>query len=137
MLLLDTVALIRMGTGEILQRRARKALRQAEFEGVRNSVSVATAWEACLLESRARSGITVGSDGETWFRNATKLFDLTVLPIDERIAVGSRKLPGIFHPDPADRFIVATAREYGLSIITTDRKILAYAAQGHVRAIEC
>lgn len=31
--------------------------------------------------------------------------------------------------------IVATARDLGLPLITRDRKILAYAAEGHLQAI--
>ena len=38
--------------------------------------------------------------------------------------------------DPADRFIVATARHFGISLLTADRAILAYAANGHVDAID-
>lgn len=37
----------------------------------------------------------------------------------------------------ADRIIVATAREYGLEIVTRGRRILDYAEQGHIRAIAC
>jgi PIN domain nuclease of toxin-antitoxin system len=46
-------------------------------------------------------------------------------------------LPGDFHNDPADRFLVATARVMGVALLTRDRKILDYAAAGHVRAIAC
>jgi PIN domain nuclease of toxin-antitoxin system len=39
--------------------------------------------------------------------------------------------------DPADRILAATAREYGHRLITRDRKLLDYAAEGHLQAIEC
>jgi PIN domain nuclease of toxin-antitoxin system len=38
------------------------------------------------------------------------------------------------HNDPADRWIVATARQRAAVLITRDDEILHYAAQGHVRA---
>jgi len=35
-------------------------------------------------------------------------------------------LPDTFHADPADRIITATARLNGCTILTADKKILAY-----------
>ena len=46
-------------------------------------------------------------------------------------------LPGKPPRDPADRMIISTARHQDLTIITRDRLILAYAGEGHVRAIAC
>ena len=137
MLLLDTVALVRMVQGRPLLGSARQALRTAEFDGEPLAVSSTTAWEACLLERRARSGVSVNGDGESWFNGAVSRFRLTVLPIDVRVAIESRRLPGDFNQDPGDRFIVATARIFDIPVITSDGDIHAYAAQGHVRAIEC
>jgi len=48
------------------------------------------------------------------------------VPLDERVALESTKLPGEFHNDPSDQIIVATARVHNLTLITADRKILAY-----------
>ncbi|MNF14334.1 hypothetical protein D3C80_2165180 [compost metagenome] len=41
------------------------------------------------------------------------------------------------HNDPIDRILIATAREYDLTIITRDRAILDYGAAGHVRTLAC
>ncbi len=57
--------------------------------------------------------------------------------ITSAIAIDASYLPGDFHSDPMDRLIVATARHLGIPIVTGDRKILAYAEIGHVRAIAC
>jgi hypothetical protein len=46
-------------------------------------------------------------------------------------------LSGNLHADPGDRLIIATARHLGMPIVTSDRKILAYAEAGFVRAIPC
>ncbi len=56
-----------------------------------------------------------------------------------RIALRSQRssLPGNFHRDPADRLLIATARELKVPLVTRDRRILDYAAQGHVDAIAC
>ena len=40
-----------------------------------------------------------------------------------------------FHRDPADRLIVATARVTNATLMTRDRRILDYAARGHLTAI--
>jgi PIN domain nuclease of toxin-antitoxin system len=40
-----------------------------------------------------------------------------------------------FHRDPADRLIVATARVANATLMTRDRRILDYAACGHLDAI--
>jgi PIN domain nuclease of toxin-antitoxin system len=53
------------------------------------------------------------------------------------IAVSCHQLPGRLHSDPIDRILVATARIENLALVTRDRAILEYAAQGHVRALPC
>lgn len=40
------------------------------------------------------------------------------------------------HGDPADRLIVATARALDCPLVTADEKILAYAAAGHLKAVD-
>ena len=57
------------------------------------------------------------------------------MPVE--VLLASSNLPGEPHGDPADRIIIATAREYGLRLVTRDRKILDYAAKGHVMALAC
>jgi PIN domain nuclease of toxin-antitoxin system len=53
-----------------------------------------------------------------------------LLPLTVETAVGSTRLPGSFHRDPADQLIVATARHYDCALVTLDRLIRAYP---HVR----
>jgi len=52
-----------------------------------------------------------------------------------RTVIDSCRLPGVFHADPADRLLVATARSANAVLVTRDRKILDYAAEGHVRVL--
>jgi len=51
---------------------------------------------------------------------------LETLDLDHMTAVEAYQLPGEFHQDPADRLLVATARNQGRILITADRKILNY-----------
>ena len=38
------------------------------------------------------------------------------------------------HGDPADRMIVATARQRAATLITDDKLVLQYGGEGHVKA---
>jgi PIN domain nuclease of toxin-antitoxin system len=69
---------------------------------------------------------------EQWFSIALPPQRSLVLAISTEIAVESSRLPLPFHKDPADRLIVATARIHGLTVITSDLKILGYP---HVRSL--
>ncbi|MGA2314448.1 MAG: hypothetical protein ABSF87_19180 [Xanthobacteraceae bacterium] len=46
-------------------------------------------------------------------------------------------LPGKPPKDPTHRIIAATARELGATLMTRDRALLDYGAQGHVAVREC
>ena len=65
-----------------------------------------------------------------------KLPGLRLEPMVPGIAVDSTRLPGQPHGDLADRLIIATARSLGGTLLTADRKILAYAETGQVRALD-
>jgi PIN domain nuclease of toxin-antitoxin system len=59
---------------------------------------------------------------------------LLLLDLTPRILIDSTRLPGMLHRDPSDRLLVATARAHGLTLITRDKQLLAYAKQGHMNA---
>ena len=64
-------------------------------------------------------------------REALATPGLSLIPLSPEIAIQSRRLPGQFHGDPADRILVATARVTGARLMTSDRKILAYGRLRH------
>jgi PIN domain nuclease of toxin-antitoxin system len=45
---------------------------------------------------------------------------LTLLPLDLNICIAAAQLPPI-HDDPCDRFILATAKEYDLPVVTREQ----------------
>jgi PIN domain nuclease of toxin-antitoxin system len=51
--------------------------------------------------------------------------------VSHEVAMEAYALPGVFHRDPADRLLVAAARQHGLTLVTADERILAYP---HVRS---
>jgi PIN domain nuclease of toxin-antitoxin system len=70
-----------------------------------------------------------------WFAATLHNFKLRELPLSAAAAFAAYSLPDPFHRDPADRIMVAEARTIGAPLLTSDRKILDYAAAGHVEAI--
>ena len=81
-------------------------------------------WEFAMMASKGRIQMKMGS--EQWLRYATEKTGIQILELTPSIAIESCQLPGSFHADPADRIIVATARINGATLITKDKKILAY-----------
>ena len=90
-------------------------------------------WEIALLVSRAR--IILGQPTAQWIEAALSAPGLTLEPLSPTIAIDSCNLPDNFRSDPADHIIVATARVTDAILMTRDRRILDYAAQGHLTAI--
>lgn len=69
---------------------------------------------------------------EAWVRRSLQELQLTTLDMNHGIAARAYSLPGDFHKDPADRILVSTAIEHGLTLITADSRILRYP---HVRSM--
>ena len=65
---------------------------------------------------------------DRWLLIALRPALVQVIPIDTDIARGANEMPGDFPGDPADRLIVATARKFGLTILTSDTRIREYNA---------
>lgn len=93
-------------------------------------LSVISVWEVAMLEARRR--IVITAPMRDWVERALALPGLRVAGLTPEVAVASVHLPGRFHADPADRIIVATARRLEATLLTRDRRILAYGEQGRV-----
>lgn len=104
-------------------------------EGCDYFVSAISAWEIGLLASRGRVNLTRAP--LDWFRSFVDDQNTRVLDVTPEVLVASSYLPQPLHNDPADRILIATAREHDLTIITRDQAILAYGAAGHVRVLAC
>ncbi|HJU18212.1 MAG TPA: PIN domain-containing protein [Stellaceae bacterium] len=77
----------------------------------------------------------LGKPTSLWLEEALVDPAPAIEPITSRIAAETCELPDRFHTDPADRMIVATARVTGAVLMTRDRRILDYAAHGHLTAV--
>jgi PIN domain nuclease of toxin-antitoxin system len=96
-------------------------------------ISAITPWEIAMLAEKGR--IALGDDVGRWIDRALALPGVELAPLEASIAVGSVRLPGHFHADPADRIIVATARFHQVPLLTADQAILTYGANGHVHVL--
>lgn len=131
MIVIDTHVLIWWASGatDQLSPAAQKAIAQ-EVDGGQIVVSSISAWEVSMLVARGRLALSM--DVAEWLACVGNIESVSFVPIDNAIAVKSTELPGDFHKDPADRFIVATARKLAAPLVTADEKIRAYP---HVRTI--
>ena len=134
-LLLDTCALIWGMNDDRLDDDAVAALDAASDLGQPVYLSPITAWEIGLLVARGR--LTITSRPESWFAEAVEVTGTKLAALPPDVLIESSFLPGEPPADPADRIIIATAREFGMRIVTRDRAILSYAEAGHAMALEC
>lgn len=131
-IVLDThVLLWWVNGGSELSARADEliAAEQAGAHG-RILVSAITAWEVVMLQQRGR--LRLAMDVDEWLRQVATLDRLEFVSISTNLAVQSVRLPEPFHKDPADRFIVALARELNVPLLSADQKIREYP---HVRCL--
>ncbi|MBW2342453.1 MAG: type II toxin-antitoxin system VapC family toxin [Deltaproteobacteria bacterium] len=87
-------------------------------------LSAISPWEFSKLLEKKRVGISC--DPEDWINTALDMPKLRLIPLSPVLSYRSTVLPQPFHGDPADQIIVATAREENATILTKDKKILAY-----------
>jgi PIN domain nuclease of toxin-antitoxin system len=133
--LLDTCSLIYLAHDEPVSKEVRVVLDAMPSRVDNVVVSPISAWELGMLVSKGR--IVLERPPAAWFRMACIRFDIQTIPLSADVLVAASFLPEPLHGDPADRILVATARELDLTIITRDRAILAYGAAGHVKTLAC
>ena len=118
MILLDTHAWIWWASqSPKLSAAAQQAI--ANETGV--GVAAISCWEVAMLVDKGR--LKLDRDVGLWVDQAMALPKTVVLALTPQIAVASVRLPASFHSDPADRMIVATARQHGVPVVTKDERI--------------
>lgn len=117
-LLLDThVWIWSQAAPDNLSARVRRALQNEANEVWFSPTSI---WELILLVENRR--LALEGDLIEWFRKAAAPLKEGPLTADIVAEAARFRLP---HSDPADRFLVATARSLGLTLVTADTHILA------------
>jgi PIN domain nuclease of toxin-antitoxin system len=133
-LLLDTNAAIWLSRDE-LKASASEKLDEAARTGVATWLSPITAWEVGLLVSRNR--LSLGATPQRWFARILAMPNLHLAELSPDILMASSFLPGKPPRDPADRILLATARDLGATLVTRDRALLKYGEEGQVSILAC
>ena len=133
--LLDTCAAIWIMNGDPLRDPAATELPQALERNGRLVISPITAWEIATLVAKKRILLTLRP--EVWFSKLCDLPGVTLVDMPPSVLIASTSLPGKTPTDPADRILIATAREFDYTLVTRDRLLLKYASSGYVRAMAC
>lgn len=83
-------------------------------------LSAISIWEAIILAEKGR--IELLPTPEIWIREALEKSSVQEVALTRPIAFKSRQID-LPHQDPADRFIAATAWEYGFILLTADSNL--------------
>jgi len=102
---------------------ARKRIKREEREGGL-LVSAVSVWEIALKCSLGKLELPL--DVRSWLAAAQRYPGIRLVPLSAEVALESTLLPGVFHNDPADRFLIALSRCRQIPLVTADRKIRAY-----------
>lgn len=101
-----------------LSNGVRQALVSRQEELRLSPISV---WEALILAERGR--LTLEPDPRSWLRKAMSKCPIVEVPVTFDVVLASRNID-LEHQDPADRFIAASAKVFGLKLVTADRRLL-------------
>ena len=131
MIVLDTHVLLWWISGfEKLSSKASKIIEKHQSMEHSILISSITAWEVAMLVEKGR--LTLNMEVQAWLEEVGRIPAVSFMPVENEVAVKSACLPGHFHKDPADRILVALARQGAYSLVTADKKILAYE---HVKSV--
>lgn len=130
MILIDTQALLWLGVSQSPLGEAACTAIETSDERCCSAISF---WEIAMLVDKRR--ISLSLPLKDW-GESIMAGGLTIIDIGPIIALEAGSLPGDIHGDPSDRIIIATARAFSCPLVTSDRLVLRYAAQGHLQAID-
>ena len=97
-------------------------------------VSIISVWELALLVARER--VVLPLPLNDWVSLALSRPEIRLVGLSRpNTVIDSVNLPGEIHADPADRFLIATARNRRATLATHDDRIIAYGQLGHVKVL--
>lgn len=131
--LLDTCTVIWIANGEPLSQPAVDQL-SSDRDG-RLYISPITAWEVAQLVAKGKLALSINP--QVWYERLFDSPDIVQAELSPSVLISSTTLPDLTITDPADRILIATAREFGFTLVTRDQKILNYGQSGHVKVLRC
>ncbi len=87
-------------------------------------VSVISVWELGMLAAKAR--LILSKHIHQWVQEALNSKGISLEPLSIDIVLESAFMGDEAHGDPADRMILATAKNINAMIMTADKKIITY-----------
>jgi PIN domain nuclease of toxin-antitoxin system len=97
-----------------------------ELDNLENEIwlSPVSIWELRLLHNKGR--LRLIPDAASWINDNLARLNVREAPLtfEVALAISSLKLP---HNDPADGFIAATAKVFGLTLVTADEQLFKLA----------
>ncbi len=102
-----------------LTRRVARALESAENELWLSPLST---WELLILVEKGR--VVLDLEASAWVSQALRMVPLKEAPLTHEVALEARQVH-LAHRDPVDLLLAATARVFGLTLVTADKRLLA------------
>jgi len=84
-------------------------------------LSPITLWEVLVLAEKGRISLAVPP--HEWITQALSATPIQEAPLTSDVALETARFQ-LPHRDPADRFLVATARVFGLTLVTADHQLI-------------
>lgn len=105
-------------------RLARRVIKELENPANELFLSPISVWEVLTLCGKGR--LTLNPDPQSWIDTRLEEVRLGDAPITREVAQESGRL-NLPHRDPADHFLVATAKVFDLVLVTADQALLSVA----------
>lgn len=106
--------------------RVAKALEEPANEKWLSPISI---WELTVLVRKRR--VTLNTAVEEWVGQAMKATPLQEALLTREVALAADSIH-LSHRDPADAFLVATAKVFELTLVTADARLLAAKGISHL-----
>jgi len=103
------------------QRLSRKILKELERETNELWLSPISIWEFLILCDKKR--VKLNEDPASWAVRMLQTTPMKEAPLTHDIAISASQL-ALPHRDPADRFLLATAKILDLTLMTSDENLI-------------
>jgi PIN domain nuclease of toxin-antitoxin system len=103
-------------------RLSRRVARVLDDAGNQLWLSPISIWELVILTQKGR--VELNEDVVSWTRRTLEQLQLHEAPVTTEVALETSGL-SLAHSDPSDRLIAASARVFGLTLVTADEKLIA------------
>ncbi|MFW6252924.1 MAG: type II toxin-antitoxin system VapC family toxin [bacterium] len=120
LIILDTCAILWLAQGG--GRLPREILERIDSEQA-VAVSAISAFEIAVKYQKGKLSLAVPA--EEWWHRTVDHHRLEVISLTAQLMIRATRLPAI-HTDPADRFIIATALERSIPVVTSDTRFQEY-----------